>query len=48
MPMVWAFPVVFLILWLPGFSFHFGGKVMHRMVILAVIIRLNRLIIDTI
>jgi hypothetical protein len=45
--MLWAVFVAHLVLWLAGFTLHFGDSLMHLLVILAVIVLLYNLIHDT-
>jgi hypothetical protein len=45
--MLWAVFVALLVLWLVGFTLHFGGGLMHLLVILAVVVLLYNLIHDT-
>ena len=45
--MLWTVFVALLILWLLGFMFHFGGGLIHILVILAIIVLLYNLIHDT-
>lgn len=36
--MLWTLFVIFVILWLLGFSFHVGGGLIHLLLVLAVIV----------
>ena len=45
--MLWTVFVALLVLWLLGFTLHFGDGLMHLLVIPAVIVRLYNLIHDT-
>ena len=35
--MLWTIFVILVILWLPGFSFHLGGGLIHLLLVVAVI-----------
>jgi Family of unknown function (DUF5670) len=36
--MLWTIIVVLFILWLLGFSFHFGGDLIHTLLVIALIV----------
>ncbi len=36
--MLWTIIIVLLILWLLGFSFNFGGKLIHTLLVIALIL----------
>ena len=42
--MLWTIFVIFLILWLLGFSFHVGGSLIHLLLVIAVIVLVINLI----
>jgi hypothetical protein len=43
-PMLWTIIVVLFILWLLGFSLHFGGGLIHILLVLAIIVLIYNLI----
>jgi Family of unknown function (DUF5670) len=45
--MLWIVFVVLLVLWLVGFTLHFGTGLMHLLVVLPLIVLLYKLITDT-
>ena len=36
--MLWTLVIIFLILWLLGFSFHIGGSLIHLLLVVALIV----------
>jgi hypothetical protein len=42
--MFWSIIVVLLILWLLGFSFNFGGNLIHTLLVIVLIIFIVRLL----
>jgi len=42
--MLWTIAVILLILWLLGFSFHFGGALIHLILVIFVIVVVVRLV----
>ena len=36
--MLWTIVVILLILWLLGFGFHFGGSLVHILLVIALIV----------
>ena len=42
--MLWTAAVILLILWLPGFSFHVAGGLIHILLVIAVIVVIIRLV----
>ncbi len=42
--MLWTIFVIFVILWLLGFSFHVGGGLIHLLLVLAVIVLIFNLL----
>ena len=42
--MLWTIVVVLLILWLLGFSLHFGGALIHILLVVAVVVLVINLI----
>jgi hypothetical protein len=42
--MLWTIFVILLILWLLGFTLHFGGGLIHILLVLAVIVLIYNLI----
>jgi hypothetical protein len=36
--MLWAIVAILVILWLLGFSFHFGGSLVHFLLVVALIV----------
>jgi len=42
--MLWTIFVVLLVLWLLGFSFHIAGRLIHLLLVLAVIMLIYNLI----
>jgi hypothetical protein len=42
--MLWTTPVVLLILWLLGFSFHIGGGLIHILLVVALAVLVFNLI----
>ena len=42
--MLWTIIVILLVLWLLGFAFHFGGGLIHIILVVAVIVLVFNLI----
>jgi hypothetical protein len=42
--MLWTIIVILLVLWLLGFAFHFGGGLIHLILVIAVIVLVFNLI----
>lgn len=42
--MLWTIFVILIVLWLLGFSFHFGGGLIHLLVVIAVVVLIIQLI----
>lgn len=42
--MLWTIFVIFVILWLLGFSFHVGGGLIHLLLVLAVVVLIVNLL----
>lgn len=42
--MLWTIAVIFLVLWLLGFSMHVGGGLIHALLVIAVIVVIFNLI----
>ncbi|MEX0918656.1 MAG: lmo0937 family membrane protein [Candidatus Paceibacterota bacterium] len=42
--MIWTIAVVLLILWLLGFSFSFGGSLIHALLVIVLVLVVLRLI----
>ena len=42
--LLWLIIVILLILWLGGFAFHFGGPLIHILLVIAVIVLIFQLI----
>jgi hypothetical protein len=42
--MLWTIFVVLLVLWLLGFSFHFGGGLIHLLLLVAVVVLIFNLV----
>ncbi|HEV8660482.1 MAG TPA: lmo0937 family membrane protein [Thermoanaerobaculia bacterium] len=42
--MLWLIIVILVILWLGGFAFHFGGSLIHALLVIAVIVLIVQLI----
>lgn len=42
--MLWTLVVIFLVLWLLGFSMQIGGGLIHLLLVLAIIIALFRML----
>jgi len=42
--MLWTIVVVFLILWLLGFSFSIGGSLIHLLLVIAVVVLIFNLL----
>jgi hypothetical protein len=42
--MLWTVFVVILVLWLLGFSFHFGGGLIHLLLVIALIVLVYNLV----
>ena len=42
--MLWTIFVVILVLWLLGFGFHFGGGLIHLLLVIALIVLVYNLI----
>ena len=42
--LVWAIIVVLVVLWLAGFALHFGGSLIHALLVIAVIVLIFQLI----
>ena len=42
--MLWTIFAILLILWLLGFGFHFGGSLIHLVLVIAVIVLLFNLL----
>jgi hypothetical protein len=42
--MLWTIFVIFLVLWLLGFSFHVGGGLIHILLVIAVVVLILNLI----
>jgi hypothetical protein len=36
--MIWTICVVLLLLWLLGFGFHFGGSLIHALIVIAIVL----------
>ncbi len=42
--MLWTIVIMFLVLWLLGFSFHVGGGLIHILLVIAVVVLVYNLI----
>ena len=42
--MLWTIFIVLLILWLPGFTLHVGGALIHILIVIAVVVLIFNLI----
>ncbi|MES2014830.1 MAG: lmo0937 family membrane protein [Patescibacteria group bacterium] len=42
--MLWTVAVIFLVLWLLGFSFKIGGNLVHTLLVIALIVIVVRLL----
>lgn len=42
--LVWAIIVILVVLWLAGFALHFGGSLIHALLVIAVIVLIFQLI----
>ena len=42
--MLWTILVIILVLWLVGFLFHFGGGLIHLLLVIAVIVLVIQLL----
>jgi len=42
--MLWTIAIVLFILWLAGYSFHFGGNTIHVLLVVAVILLIVQLL----
>ena len=42
--MLWTLIVILLVLWILGFSFHFGGGLVHILLVIALIVLLVQLL----
>lgn len=42
--MLWTIIIVLLILWALGFGFHFGGNLVHTLLVIALIVLIVRLL----
>ena len=42
--MLWTIIVILFVLWLLGFSLHFGGQLIHLLLVIAVIVLIFNLI----
>jgi len=42
--MLWTIFVILVVLWLPGFSLHIGGGLIHILIVVAVIVLIFNLI----
>ena len=42
--MLWTIIVILFILWILGFSFHFGGNLIHILLVAALIVFIARLL----
>ena len=43
--MLWAIIVILVILWLLGFSLHFGGGLIHILIVIAIIVLVYNLVV---